>query len=617
MTRIRGTFRIVLVLVGLAYAAVATSARAAQPAVVVEIESVSALMDAVQTVTTALGQPAPEAPMVHGALGATLKAPGLAGIATDRPVQLYVFLPALSAAGEAFDPTALAPRTVFVLPLQGDGAVHADAVGAMFPDSEAVGAVTHLSNAAVPGQELYMVTVGTRRAVGQDLETLQGMQELLSGQGDTPVVAFPGSARVRLDMQACLPYVEAASAQMLQMMQAEPMPPDMPMNPAKMLEAEVEGLVMLMRELRSYTLGIKVSPSAITIMDRITPMSGTKTASWIAGMTAPTPAYMAAMPENAMLASVGSGMDVMDNIMEPYAEIMGKIYGAMGPPMDQMGPLMRELMMSFKGIYAGDIAMGIVPAASGKGVGFVEVIALADAARAKQIIDEMYAGFNEDWGKAMPGFSMVQLDDRQHDGVTVQAFAYKIEAVTNQSAMAVPMMSMKWMEAMRWEMAFVGNDLVYTVGEPEIMDAALDRLKAGGTSITETEMFTGLFPKTKGTIVEAHTLSLCSTLKSLLGLIPGVDPAALAAIPDNTPGMAGYALTKGGNLIGMDRISLGEITALMQAIPTLGTSMGPVMQQLGIPGMPGAGGMEMQGDEFPAQDALPTTDEIPRGTHSR
>ena len=57
MTSIRGTFRIVLGLVGLAYAAVATSARAAQPAVVVEIESVSALMDAVQTVTTALGQP--------------------------------------------------------------------------------------------------------------------------------------------------------------------------------------------------------------------------------------------------------------------------------------------------------------------------------------------------------------------------------------------------------------------------------------------------------------------------------------------------------------------------------------------------------------------------------
>ena len=91
----------------------------------------------------------------------------------------------------------------------------------------------------------------------------------------------------------------------------------------------------------------------------------------------------------------------------------------------------------------------------------------------------------------------------------------------------------------------------------------------------------------------------------------------LAAIPENTPGMAGYALTKGGNLIGMDRISLAEISALMQVIPSLGTSMGPVMQQLGIPGMPGAGGMEMQGDEFPAQDALPTTDEIPRGTYSR
>ncbi len=602
-------FCVVLSLVGLMVAAVALPVRAAQPAVVVELESIRALIGSVTVVSKALGQEAPEPAMITGALGGMLKVPGLAGVDTTQSVQLYVFLPKLNPAAKEMDPAAMVPRIAFVLPLQGDGKVYASAVTSMFPKSETIGAVKHFSDPEQPGQDVFVTVVAGRAAVSDHLETVQNMRKILSEQpATTAVVAFPGTVRVRLDIAACTPFVKAASAQTLAMISAQEMPPEVTMDPAKMLEAEMDGLLMLMRELRSYTLGIKISPTAITLCDRITPMSGTKTATWISGMKPPASMYMKAIPENAMLASVGSGMGVMDLMAEPYADLMGKIYDAMGAPMNQMGPLMREMMLSMKGVYGDDIAIGIVPAPSGKGVGFIEMIALADSAKAKKIVQDMITGFNDDWGKAMPGFTLVELPARQHNGVDVQAFSYKFEAVTNQptaSAVpampAMPMTSMKWMEGLRWEMAFVDDHLMYTCGAAEIMDAALDRLKAGGTRVDETSAFTTLFPSIKGNVVEVHTLSLCRTLKGLLSMIPGIDPSVLEVIPDDTAGMAGYSMAKGGNLISIDRISLGEITAIQKAIPALAGTLPALMQQFGIPGAPGQpGGMPGQ----PGMDAM-------------
>ena len=123
-------------------------------------------------------------------------------------------------------------------------------------------------------------------------------------------------------------------------------------------------------------------------------------------------------------------------------------------------------------------------------------------------------------------------------------------------------------------------------GEPAIMNAALDRLKSGGMTLTETDTFKWLFPKTKGEIVEAHALSLSDLIRMGLGLVPDLDPAILAAIPDQTAGLAGYSVMKGGNLIGLDRISLSEIEALQKAFAALSTAMPAVAKQLGIPMMP-------------------------------
>ncbi len=576
----------IFVFVGLC-AVVAQPARAAQPAAVVELESISALISRAGVLSKALGQPQLPPEALTGMLGGVLKAPGLVGIDTAKPVQVYIFLPELGNGATPSDPAAMQPQIAFALPLQGDGKAYSAAVRGMFPDVEAAGSVEHLTNAEMPGQELYVATVGGRAAVGADLETVEDLRKLLVSQpASKAVIGFPGTVRVRLDMAVCVPFVEAAKGLAGGMLRGQEMPPEVKMDPAAIAEAQLDGWLMLLRELRSYTLGIQITPSAITIYERITPMVGTKTATWIAGMGKPASTYMECLPENAMFASVGSGMNVMDQMAKPCAEIMGKIYGGMGPPMDQMGPVMSEMMTRCVGLFSGDIAMGIVPATSGKGVGFVEVVALADSVKAKKVYADLFASFNDDWGKAMPGVSMVMLPVRNYQGVDIQTFSYKIEAATNQTAMAMPAMSMEWMEGLRYEMAFVEDHLVYTCGAPEIMDAALNRLKEGGTPVDKSAAFTELFPAAKGNIVEVHTLSLCGIVKGLLGVIPGIPESVLAAIPDRTGGVAGYSISRGSNLISFDRISFDEIKAIQEAVPAMAGALPGLMEQFGLPGMP-------------------------------
>jgi hypothetical protein len=457
----------------------------------------------------------------------------------------------------------------------------------------------------MPDQAVYVAQVGKRAALASDQATAEMMSRILAAKSaDAPAIVFPGTLRARLDIAACIPFIEGVKQMTAETMGQQPMPPNMQMNPSELIDAELDALLMLMGEIRSYTIGITVSPTAINLCDRVTPMSGTKTASWIAGLTAPSPAYVKAIPENAVFASVGSGMNVMDQIAEPYADLLEKIYAAFGEPMNKMGPLMREMMLQFKDTYAGDIAIGFIPAPGGKGLGMVELVAVKDPAKARQLLSEMYGSYNEKWGKAMPGLTLETLPKRQYKGVDIESFTYKVDDLAAQPATPglpmTPTMSVKWLDGIRWEMAVTGNNLIYTLGTPEIMNAAIDRLKAGtGSAVNESAAFKKLFPSTSGNVVEYHTWSLCRTARELLAAIPGVPPAVVAAIPSDSPGMAGYSISKGSNLIGLGRISLAEIKAIIEAVPQLAAALPALQSQLGIPGAMGGPGGAMPPMEEP------------------
>lgn len=536
--------------------------------------------------------------------------PGLVGVDMTKSVQVHVYLPDVKPDVPEFTPDKLAPLVAAVLPLSGDGKAFVSALKSAYPESNKSGNVHHFSrpagNAAVPSKKLYLASHGSKVVIAKQPGAAEmALKGLKAQENNSPVSRFPGTARLYVNVDSAMTFVETVSEIARKEMAKQEMPEEMPMDVKAILDAEVKALIDLMGQLHSYTLGIKISPSSIDFYDRITPKQGTKTAEWIGGLKAPSPAYMSLLPENALLSSVGSGLSIMDQIAEPYGDLLTKIYEAMGPEFSQIAQPMSKWINEFAGMYAGDIAIGVIPVDGGAGVGFVEVIAVTDPAKAKSVIDEMYLSFNESFKGIIPGISMQIGEARKHKGVDVTAYSYKIDPqagqpnATNQTGNAMPtplpLPMPKWLNDIKWEMAFSGNNLIYTLGNEEVMNKILDTIDSPGKSVAESASFVKLFPNAKGNIVEIHTLSISGIIRQLLASVPNMDPQALAQIPADSEGIAGYSQAIKGNLVGLDKISMSEIKAIMGTVPAVQKAMPSIMSSLGVP-MPGqAGGMPGSG----------------------
>lgn len=615
MNRFEKLVRLTLCLTMIVAIVAPVRANAARPAVTVEIESIDNLISDVTTASKTLGQKTMEPAMMRGAIGEALNAPGLVGIDTTKPIQIHVFLPKVKADDPAFTPDKLMPLSAFVLPLSDNGQAFSSAVKSRFPVSKKTGSVHHFSQPATGGEEppqgLYLAALGKRVITSKQPGAAEAALASLKAHGTpSPAVRFPGTVRVYVSIETAATFVETALNQALAMMRKQEMPEEMPMDPFAILDAEGKALLQLMRELRSYTVGIKVSSTTIDVYDRLTPRKGTKTAQWIAGLDSPSAPYLSFLPEGSLFVSVGSGMNVMDQIAEPYCDLLDKIYGAMGPQFNKLGPIMRKWMTELKGMYAGDVVMGVFPLADGKGVGFAEMLAVTDPVKAKTVIDEMYLEFNDSLAGTMPGLKMKTGEAREYKGIEIKAYSYDVDqSAQPTNATPFPMVMPKWIGDMKWEMAFSGNHLIYTMGKTDVMNSMLDALEAPGKSIAESASFAKLFPQTKGKVVELHTLSISGIIRRIIASLPEMDPAALASIPKDSEGIAGYSYTAGGNLIGVDRISFSEIKAIMGAVPAIQGAMPAIMSSMGVP-VPGAG-KEMTNEEmFPEDDLLPEPEVI-------
>lgn len=610
MTRFRKLIELTLCLAMIIAIVAPLRADAAQPAVTLEIESIDKLIADVATVSKTLGQEAMEPAMMRGAVGGMLNVPGLAGIDTSKPVQVHVFLPEVKAGDPGFTPDKLIPFAALVLPLSDNGQAFSSAVKSQFPVTKKTGSVHHFSNPGdgemIPPQELYLAALGNRVILCKQPGAAEvALASLKASGAPSSAIRFPGTVKAHIDIETAVSFVETAMDQMTAMISEQPVPEEMAMNPAEILDAEAKALIQFMRELRSLTVGIKVSPSSIDFYDRLTPRAGTKTAQWITDLGSPSEQYLSFLPEDALFASVGTGINVIDQIAEPYSELLEKIFGAMGPQFSKLGPVMQEMMVDMKGMYGGDLAMGVIPLKGGSGIGFVEMLAVTDAAKAKEVIDKMYVAFNDSFGESLPGLKMKTEEAREYKGVEIKGYSYDVDAAaqpTNATPLAMPMP--EWIDDMKWEMAFSGNNVIYTMGKPEVMNAALDGLGGPGKSIAKSGSFAKLFPQTKGTVVEFHTLSISGLIREVLAMLPDMDQAALATIAKDSEGIAGYTQAAKGNLIGVDRISFSEIKAIMGAVPAIQGAMPAIISSMGIP-MPGPGGGMSDEDMFPEDDMLP------------
>lgn len=524
--------------------------------------------------------PESEAKMsVSAGVGSWLGNPGLAGVDTSKPIDLYVFLPkpdstqSNTAAG-----TLPGPCVAFVFPVIGNGTGFITAMAPSFPSTNKVGSIYEFSaplGATGLKRTMFVALVPGRIVAGSKITGVREAIALVeSQQGDSPLfMELPGTIRVGVDVQAAIPFLKTTSQMATdalgQQAMAKPGQPD----PAKMLEAELELLLKLASDIQGYALSVRVTPESIDILSRLDPKDGTAISKLVAEDVQPSPKYMALPPADSFISWIGSGMDKwMDVFREPYIATMEKMGTAMGNP--EMGTSIRQMMMNIKGTYAGDVAAAVVPDTDGK-LGLVGFTAVSDPVKAKGTKDNIMSAYSSNFVATAPRLAIRTGSPRSYKSVNIQAYSYP---ASNMPPMAMP----GFMSKMKWEMAFDGNHMIYVMGSSELMNSAIDRLNASAAvPVTSHPPFTTVFPQVQQPPSYVYTASLVKLAKQGLALLPGADPALLASIHDKTGGLAGYGMIKGDNLIGTDRIMLDEIEGLKVVLPMLGKLLTPLLMPPG------------------------------------
>ncbi len=512
--------------------------------------------------------------MLTTGFGAMLGNPALAGVDMTRPIDLYIFLPPVeSVRSNTVAGPVEGPGVAFVFSALSNKMDCLAAMTRTFPATNMVGSLYEFSSGRTGhgGRERKMfVGFGADRIIaGSNLEAVRGTVDLVERQkGESALfMKLTGTLRGGVDVQVLAPYVQAmselASARMGQVGAVNPGQPD----PGQILKAEMDLFMKLIGDIHGYSFSLSVTPESVNILSRLDPKDGTVISKLVAGDVPPSARYMALPPPDALCFWVGSGLDKSMAVFgEPYMAMIDKIGAAMGPQGGDMGSVFRQMMTDMKGLYASDIAVAVVSGADGK-LGVVEYVAVTDPVRMKQTIDKMMSNYNSTAAAKAQGIEIRMGSERAFRGVKIQSYSYAVNAVSNMPLQAVSNL----MSRMKWESAFVGNNMIYALGHPDLMNAAIDRLSVSdAVPVTSAPSFARVFPQVKGTPACVYAVSLVKLAKKGMALVPGVDPAQLAAIPDRTGGMAGYVTINGDNLLLTDRIMLDEIEGLKAVLPMLG-----------------------------------------------
>lgn len=540
-------------------------------AAIIEVESVKSLIADIDTVTQTLYLPS-QSGKITGVIERILGSPGLTGLSTNKPFRAYVLLP---------ENEAGAPSVVLVLALSGNGKLYLRSVSKSFQHSEELSegsfgkAIYHFSELKLqrPGasRSLYIAIVKGEAVVGSNLNSVEFIAGLVKekGAGGFPLYSIPGTVRLGINVHACLPSLQACLQRSTAVMkQAHTYgTPGTTMDPAKMLEAESDALVSMLGQVKTFTIGIAARSKSVEIVFQFTPMPETKLAGIFKELKPVSDKYLSTLPADAFLAAAGSEMSAIDEIIDPYCNIVEKMYGATGNQMSNMVAKIQDSMRAMKGMYSGEYAIGVIPGAEGRGVGLVEIISVNDPAKVKKFMEETSSTYNETYGNLLPGMSinLTANEPRAYKGVEILSYSYSADFSHLDS---VPFFN--WLKNLKWEMAFVGNDMIFAMNTPEVMNAAIDRLKTGGARMDKTKLFTDLFPQVEGKPIRIYHLSLVKLLKAVLSIVPDANIQILAMIPSDAGGVGGYCITRGEDLLGITRISFSELTALKNAVPMIG-----------------------------------------------
>ncbi len=546
---------------------------AGKPAVAIEVASINEFTTELMSIAGKLSPQTPAA-MLPALMGMPIKNPNLAGIDRTKPFQIQIFLP--EATGGAAPES---PIFAILLPVLDNGKAYLDLLSqSVSQPIEKNGAKIFRSSST---DALYIKVAGDYALICDKEEGLNAVGDNIKISQDS-LLDVKGTFRIGVIPQSLISYLEKAR-EMTTSAMSNASATSSPVEPQKIVDTELSAIISAVKQIEGAALGIKFTDKYIDLNSRLNPVAGSKIAEISKTLKVPAAKYKTIAPKNALYAGYGTGMDSVDFLIEPYSEIMREMYSAMGPQMEGLGDELANIMKSYKGMYAGNYAMGVIPVNNNK-LGFYEVLELNDAKKAESLMLQQYALSGKKFAESSNIEINIATNSRVYKNISITSVSYKPCATSTN--MEVPPVSPLLLSKLNGEVAYINNDMVYALGGQDVMNTVIDRMLSTSTE-SDSAQFTELLPAAGGKVVQAYIMHPAEIIKSALSLIPGVDSTMFAGMSQKTGGVAGYIVTNGKDITGIDRISIDEIIAIKHLIPIMRSlAMGAASQMQMTPPTP-------------------------------
>jgi hypothetical protein len=556
-----------------------------KPVVTIEVQSIGKLVSDVSCVASGVGFPDQSSNIVDG-LSGFMNTPKLAGIDTNSPVRIYVFLPAPP-------PNSAGPSAVIVIGLTGDSKTFMDNYSKAFASSKQLNDIKQFSDPTGPGAlmgESFVKIIGKQALIGQVQSQVQMIADTMSKGAITNVAlqSVKGAVRLSVDIQSCLPLVDSTAETVTQGMGNMPMSPagNSGLDPRKIAQAEVVVLTNMLHQVKTFAMGIGADSKNIEITSYVSVVPGTTLAGVMKKLRPVSDRYLSLLPDNSLVYVAGNGNQTIDDFIPLCADFMGELGQAMAPSSTNAAAIMKKSLLGLKGVFAGDFALVVIAKPDGKGFASEQVKALKDPAAMEKYMASMIADYNETYGKLSPGITISGKSERKYQGKTIHAYAYSVDK-SAPGFTPNPFISLFTGQTNQW--TIISNDVVETWGSDAQMNAVIDAVIKGGAGTSKSMLFRQLFPQLTVKPVAVYSISLINTIKAFLATGAGVDAQTLAMIPESKGGIAGCTYKNGDDLACVTRISLSEVKAIKDSAQTLGMMMMQLVMS-GAAGMPPTAG---------------------------
>lgn len=500
----------------------------------------AAVADAVR-LAEFLGSPVPPE-LLYGQLGNLVLVDAMNGIDPAQPFEVFV--------GERDNEEVVVCR----FGVLGDATNYLAAVARRLPVRQDAGEGIYrfAMTEEADSDETYVVKVeGTTVVAGERLEDVEALAVPHSAAATQALGAMPGGVSLVLD-PAPLRERLAREVEGMRRLVDSAGP-----EAAAMVDLYEDMSAMVFNNLSALALNLEFR-NDITLRLHGQPVGGSKFEQLITAMAPPTGKIASYGDDRAIVTAYGT-MAGFDDLIGPYADWISKLYRQMGPPMDQFADSYRDMILSMKGVYSGGYNMFLLPPAGPDAlIQLAGIYEVADVAQAREAIDQMMkfqAGQFSAASEAPARMGATKLDVTAYDGVEIESHevAYEIEPELAEE-MSGPLAGL--LEKMIYHVAFVGNHMMYAVGDIAQVHRMIDHVKSAGELPPRAPRG---FADVTAAPVGSWELDLGRLASSVVELF---GPLGLEGV---SAGLRGLTLKEAGGLTTMIRLTRDDLRS-MQAM---------------------------------------------------